>query len=119
MIDLGWHFSLLAGALALTIIMLPYVVRSTDLAFEAVPATLREGGYPLGATKTQVLASISAPSALTYVIWTFIGEPFESAHALAYGAAVLLMIAVFLINVVGRIAVERYAAHIRGGRSVV
>jgi phosphate transport system permease protein len=28
---------------------------------------------------------------LTYVIWAFITEPFESAHALAYAAALFVM----------------------------
>lgn len=157
----GWHFSLLAGAIALAIIMLPYVVRSTDVAFSAVPTAMREGAYALGATKSVVVRTISAPYALpgtltglligggialgetapliytagwsnylptlqlthnpvgylTYVVWTFIGEPFESAHQLAYGAAVLLMISVFFVNVVARILIDRYARRVRGERS--
>ncbi len=160
-VDLGWHFSLLAGALALAIIMLPYIVRAADLAFSAVPSMLREGAYALGATKGDVLKTVSAPSALpgtltglllgsgialgetapliytagwsnylpsfqlthnpvgylTYVVWSFIGQPFDSAHELAYGAAVLLMVAVFLLNVVARVGVNRYAASMRGERS--
>jgi ABC-type phosphate transport system permease subunit len=43
-------------------------------------------------------------------------QPFESAHQLAYGAAVLLMIAVFFVNVVARIFIDRYARSMRGER---
>jgi phosphate transport system permease protein len=39
---------------------------------------------------------------LTYVIWTFIEEPFASAHALAYAAAFLLMVFILLVSVVAR-----------------
>lgn len=39
---------------------------------------------------------------LTYVIWSFINQPFESAHALAYAAAVLVIGMVLVINVVAR-----------------
>jgi phosphate transport system permease protein len=157
-VDLGWHFSLAAGAFALAIIMLPYVVRATDLAFSSVPASLREGAYALGARRGQVLRTISTPYAmtgtltglilgtgiaigetapliytagwsnylpsiapthspvgyLTYVVWTFIGQPFPEAHQLAYGAAVLLMIAIFFINVVARVALHRIAERTRG-----
>jgi phosphate transport system permease protein len=157
-VDLGWHFSLAAGAFALSIIMMPYVVRATDLAFTSVPASLREGAYALGARRGQVLRTISAPYAmpgtltglilgtgiaigetapliytagwsnylpslapthspvgyLTYVVWTFIGQPFNEAHQLAYGAAVLLIIAIFLVNVVARLALHRIAERTRG-----
>jgi len=39
---------------------------------------------------------------LTYVIWSFINQPFASAHALAYAAAFLVVAVVLLINVVAR-----------------
>jgi phosphate transport system permease protein len=39
---------------------------------------------------------------LTYVIWSFINQPFESAHALAYAAAVLVIAVVLVINVSAR-----------------
>lgn len=36
---------------------------------------------------------------LTYVIWTFINQPYKSAHALAFAAALLVMLVVLAINI--------------------
>jgi phosphate transport system permease protein len=43
---------------------------------------------------------------LTYVVWTFISQPFEQSHQLAYAAAALLMILVFCTNLLARTALE-------------
>ncbi len=43
---------------------------------------------------------------LTYVVWTYISQPFEASHQLAYAAAALLMIFVFLTNLLARSFVE-------------
>lgn len=43
---------------------------------------------------------------LTYVVWTYIQQPFEASHQLAYAAAALLMIFVFLTNLLARSFVE-------------
>jgi phosphate transport system permease protein len=40
---------------------------------------------------------------LTYVIWTFINEPFAAANALAYAAAFLVTAFVLAINLIGRL----------------
>ncbi|MCB8874751.1 phosphate ABC transporter permease PstA [Acidisoma silvae] len=39
---------------------------------------------------------------LTYVIWSFINQPFASAHALAFAAALLVMMTVLAINLAAR-----------------
>lgn len=39
---------------------------------------------------------------LTYVIWSYIGEPYSSAHKLAYAAAFLIVFMVLGINIVAR-----------------
>jgi phosphate transport system permease protein len=39
---------------------------------------------------------------LTYVVWTFAEQPFSAAHALAYAAALLLMVVVLGLNVLAR-----------------
>lgn len=43
---------------------------------------------------------------LTYVVWTYISQPFDESHQLAYAAAALLMIFVFLTNLLARSFVE-------------
>lgn len=51
---------------------------------------------------------------LTYVVWTYISQPFEASHRLAYAAAFLLMIFIFGTNLVARSVVEyRFAQHRR------
>ncbi len=52
---------------------------------------------------------------LTYVVWTYISQPFAASHALAYAAATLLMVFVFATNLVARSFVE-YRFSGRGGR---
>ncbi len=51
----GWGYSILAGAIVLSIVMFPYVFRTTDIALRKVPNGLREGGTALGGTKTTVI----------------------------------------------------------------
>lgn len=45
------HFSAFAGAASLAIVMLPLVTRTTDIAVQAVPDSLREAALALGASR--------------------------------------------------------------------
>jgi phosphate transport system permease protein len=47
---------------------------------------------------------------LTYVIWSFINQPFASAHALAFAAALLVMVTVLAINLGARALLSRRAS---------
>ena len=42
------HFSGYAGALALAMILLPIVVRTTEESLRLIPDTMREAGFALG-----------------------------------------------------------------------
>ena len=52
------HFSGLAGIAALTIIMLPIILRTTDDMLHLVPSTLREAAFALGAPKYKVIIQV-------------------------------------------------------------
>ncbi len=149
-VGLGWKFSVAAGSVALAIISLPYICRTTEMALRQVPRALREAAYALGAGDARVTLGISVPTALpgiltgmllalaisvgetapllytagwsnylwtghltnapigylTYAIWAFITEPFTSAHALAYAAALFVTLFVLLISILSRMVLE-------------
>lgn len=65
---LGIGFSVLSGALALSFLMLPIVMRTTEEAIRAVPKYIRWGSYGLGATKWQTVSRIVLPSAMPRII---------------------------------------------------
>ncbi len=52
------HFSAWAGAIALAIIMIPIILRTTDDMLQLVPGTLREAAFALGAPKYKVILSV-------------------------------------------------------------
>ncbi|HET7063023.1 MAG TPA: phosphate ABC transporter permease PstA, partial [Rudaea sp.] len=66
------HFSALAGALALALIVIPVVVRTTDEMLQLVPAAMREAALSLGVPQwkmtMQVLYRSAAPGILTGVL---------------------------------------------------
>lgn len=52
------HFSAWAGAIALGIIMIPIILRTTDDMLQLVPGTLREAAFALGAPKYKVIMDV-------------------------------------------------------------
>lgn len=149
-VGFGWQFSVAAGSVALAIIALPYISRTSEMALRQVPVAVREGAYALGAGDGRVALGICLPMALpgiltgvllalaiavgetapllytagwsnylwtghltkepigylTYAIWAFITEPFASAHALAYAAALFVTLFVLLISIISRLALD-------------
>ena len=55
---------LLAGALILTLVVLPTVIIASREALRAVPDSIRQGGYALGATKWQVISKQVLPASI-------------------------------------------------------
>lgn len=60
--------SMLSAAMALTLLMLPIVMRTTEEAIRAVPRYIRWGSYGLGATKWQTVSRIVLPAAAPRII---------------------------------------------------
>ena len=61
-------FSGIAGVLALALIVIPVVIRTTENMLRLIPNTLREAAYALGAPKWKVIASVTLKAARAGVI---------------------------------------------------
>jgi len=57
------HFSAWAGGFALSLMMIPIGLRSTEHFLRSVPNALREGSLALGASKTRTILSVVVPAA--------------------------------------------------------
>lgn len=62
------RFSTLAGGLALSLMVIPITVRTTEQFLRAVPPSLREGALALGATKWWTVATVVIPASLRGVM---------------------------------------------------
>jgi phosphate transport system permease protein len=60
--------SMVSAALALSLLMLPIIMRATEEAIRAVPKYMRWGSYGLGATKWQTVRKIVLPAAAPRII---------------------------------------------------
>ena len=58
------QFSALAGGVALSVILIPTTIRTTEQFLSAVPQMLREGALALGASKWKSIATIVVPAAI-------------------------------------------------------
>lgn len=62
------QFSMLAGSVALGIMMIPIIARTTEELLRLVPSTLREGALALGATRAKATFSVVVPAALPGIL---------------------------------------------------
>lgn len=87
---LGMGRSVLAGASTLALLVLPVVILSTREALRAVPKSIREGSYALGATKWQTIwyqvLPVGMPGILTGIILALSRAIGETAPLIAIGA---------------------------------
>ena len=139
------NFSGYAGSLALSLIAIPVVMRTTENMLRLVPGTLREAAFALGAPRWKVstmvtlraaksgvitglllaLARISGETApllftalnnqfystnmgapmanLPVVIFQFAMSPYENWIQLAWGGAMLITLAVLVLNILARV----------------
>ena len=84
-----WHFTALGGALTLTLLNLPALMRVTQQALAGVPPTYTEASMGLGATKWQTIVQAILPSAigpLTTGVVLVAGRIFGETAALVFTA---------------------------------
>jgi phosphate transport system permease protein len=62
------RFSAVAGGVALGLLMLPVIVRTTEELLRLVPGGLREGALALGATRSRAVFTVVLPAALPGII---------------------------------------------------
>jgi len=64
--------SALAAGLTMGVMIIPFVSSLSDDVIRAVPQSLREGSYALGATKSETIIKVILPSALPGIIGSFL-----------------------------------------------
>ncbi|MDQ3991153.1 MAG: phosphate ABC transporter permease PstA [Actinomycetota bacterium] len=83
--------SVIAGGLTLAVLVLPIVVITSAEALRAVPSTIREAGFGVGATRWQVIRShvlpYAAPGILTGTVLTLARAFGETAPLILVGAS--------------------------------
>ncbi|MBK5251982.1 MAG: phosphate ABC transporter permease PstA [Peptostreptococcaceae bacterium] len=65
---LHFKFSILSGALTLSIMVLPTIVRTTEEALKSVPDAYREGSLGLGASKLSTIVKVILPTAIPGIL---------------------------------------------------
>ncbi len=91
---LGLGRSVLSGALTLALLILPVIITAAQEAIRAVPSSIREAAYGLGATRWQVVSSqvlpMAMPGILTGTILALSRAVGETAPLIMVGAVGLL-----------------------------
>jgi len=67
-VTLGINYSGIAGAFALSILMLPTVARTSEEVLKLIPNDLREAGVALGATQWRTVAMVVVPAAKSGIL---------------------------------------------------
>src|SRR6476659_5348567 len=139
----GVHMGL-GGAIALSLLMIPIVVRSSEEMLKLVPADLREASYALGVPKWKTIVKVVLPTALARIIgetaplliiagstdstnfnlfkdqmmtlpvfiyysYTQPGNHPEIARPMAWGAALVLILIVLVLNLLARVLGKIFA----------
>ena len=71
-ITLGFGYSILAGSLTLSILILPVIIRTTEEALMSVPDSYREGSFALGSSKIYTIWRLILPAAMPGILTSII-----------------------------------------------
>lgn len=146
----GGSFSALSGSLALAIMMLPIVIRSTEETLKLLPSSLKEAGLALGLPYHKVILRIIVPcgmsgiisgvmlsvarvagetapllftafgnpymnsnilkpmQSLPLLIFNYATSPYDEWHDLAWGASLILLIWVLLLNITTKLITNKW-----------
>jgi phosphate transport system permease protein len=143
-------FSAISGSIALSIMMLPIVIRSTEETMKLIPSTLKEAGLALGLPYYKVMLKVILPvgmsgilsgvmlsiariagetapllftafgnpylntniarpmQSLPLLIFNYATSPYEEWHNLAWGASLILLICILLLNLITKLLARRW-----------
>ena len=143
-------FSAISGSIALAIMMLPIVIRSTEETLKLLPSTLKEAGLALGLPYHKVILRVVIPcgisgilsgvmlavariagetapllftafgnpyittnvlkpmQSLPLLIFNYATSPYDEWHDLAWGASLILLIWVLLLNITTKLITRKW-----------
>jgi phosphate transport system permease protein len=143
-------FSAISGSIALAIMMLPIVIRSTEETLKLLPDSLREAGYALGLPFHRVILKVIVPcgvsgilsgvmlsvariagetapllftafgnpylstdmrkpmQSLPLLIFNYATSPYNDWHDLAWGASMILLVWVLLLNIFTKLITRKW-----------
>lgn len=67
-VALNFGMSLLAGSLTLAVMVLPYIISTSEEAIKAVPYSFKEASFACGATKWQTIRKVILPTAMPGIL---------------------------------------------------
>ena len=67
-VQFHWGYSLFAAVIALSVLVTPYIVKTTEVALRQVPTVLREGAAGLGMPRSATLRTVLVPAALPAIM---------------------------------------------------
>jgi phosphate transport system permease protein len=143
-------FSAISGSVALAIMMLPILVRSTEETLKLIPFSLKEAGLALGLPYHRVILKVIVPcgvsgilsgimlsiariagetapllftafgnpflntnltkpmQSLPLIIFNYATSPYDEWHEMAWGAALILLFTVLLLNIITKLTTKRW-----------
>lgn len=144
------QFSAVSGSVALAIMMLPIIIRSTEETLKLLPDSLREAGFALGLPYHRVILKILLPcgisgvlsgvmlsvarvagetapllftafgnpylstnvlkpmQSLPLLIFNYATSPYDDWHDLAWGASLILLLWVLILNVTTKLITRKW-----------
>jgi len=143
-------FSAFSGSIALAIMMLPIMIRSTEETLKLIPSSLKEAGLALALPYHKVILRVIVPcgvsgilsgvmlsiarvagetapllftafgnpylntnmtkpmQSLPLLIFNYATSPYDDWHDLAWGAALILLATVLLLNIITKLTTKRW-----------
>lgn len=111
-ISLGWSYSLIAGAVTLSVMVLPLIIRTTEEALLSVPDAYREGSFGLGAGRLQTVFKIILPCAVPGIsagIILAVGRIVGESAALIFTAGTVAEVPESIFDSARTLSVHMYA----------